>query len=194
MDYDWKRAPLAVTTSKLFGHVAFSTRPWETLDQFRIVRDVVEKDKTPPMKTEDDFYSLYSSIETSISVKKEFSKNARKQDRAVNLLRKNLCAAWHTHPELFGDLPPRFSATALASAMTNAGMHCTRHNVENGRKSGVTFNANTVPVTDKTENVVRLLKEVMPGLNVDQIFVKTGRTSWIQTLPAEQCPFVSRVD
>jgi hypothetical protein len=58
----------------------------------------------------------------------------------------------------------------------------------------VTFNANAVPVTDKTENVVRLLKEALPGLNTDQIFVKTGRTPWIQTLPAEQCSFVRRVD
>jgi hypothetical protein len=194
MNYDWKRAALAVTTSQSWGHVAFSTRPWETVDQFRIVRDVVDKDKTPPIKTQDDFYSLYSSIETSISLKKEYSKNARKQDRAVNLLRKNLSAAWHTHRDLFGELPARFSATSLATAINQAGLHCTRHNVENGKKPGVTFNANTVPVTDKTENVVRLLKEALPGLKTDQIFVKTGRTPWIQTLPAEQCPFVSRVD
>ena len=194
MEYDWKRAPHAVTTSRSFDHIAFSTHPWETVEHFRIVRDVIEKDKTPPIKTQDDFYSLYSSIETSITVKKEFSKNARKQDRAVSLLRKNLCAAWHTQRELFGDLPPRFSASALASAMNNAGMHCTRHDVENGKKPGAAFNANTVPVTDKTENVVRLLKEAMPGLATDQIFVKTGRTPWVQTLPADQCPFISRVD
>lgn len=194
MDYDWKRAPHAVTTSLSCSHVAFSTRPWETVDHFRIVRDVIDKDKTPPMKTEDDFYSLYSSIETFISLKKEHSKNARKQDRAVNLLRKNLCAAWHSYRDLFGDLPPRFSATALATAISNAGLHCTRHNVENGKKPGVTFNPNTIPVTDKTENVVRLLKETLPGLMTDQIFVKTGRTPWIQTLPSDQCPFVSRVE
>ena len=144
MDYDWKRAPLAVRTSHSFGHVAFSTRPWETLDQFRVVRDVVERNKTPPMKTEDDFYSPYSSIEKcSISVKKRNQQEGREQDRAVNLLRKNLCAALYTSAVSTGavrrNLPPRFSATALANAMTNAGMHCTRHNVENGKKAGVTF-------------------------------------------------------
>ncbi|TCS05890.1 hypothetical protein EV278_12835 [Caulobacter sp. BK020] len=34
MEFDWKRRPHAVGTCLTYGHVAFSTSPWDTVDEF----------------------------------------------------------------------------------------------------------------------------------------------------------------
>jgi hypothetical protein len=67
MEYDWKRAPFAVTESKTYGHIAFSTRPWVKREQFVTIRDNWnEYVKNDPhcLKTLDDFDEFSSFVES----------------------------------------------------------------------------------------------------------------------------------
>ena len=94
MEYDWKRSPYAVIESKTYEHIAFSTRPWKTKEQFVSIRDIWNeyvKDDPHCLKSLEDFNMFSSYVETRTFLEAQNSKYLRKKRGDVNRLRQQLC-------------------------------------------------------------------------------------------------------
>ncbi len=71
MEYDWKRKPDILFDHEDYRHCAFSTVPWDTVEQFRIVRDLFDKylDSDPHcIKSVGDFDSSSVYIDANMQL------------------------------------------------------------------------------------------------------------------------------
>ena len=70
MEYDWKRKPHGLINSQRYNHIAFSTVPWDTVEEYAAAREAWKeyiKDEKLCLKSLDDwedwlnFYPIYRS-------------------------------------------------------------------------------------------------------------------------------------
>lgn len=194
MEFDWKRRPLGVTYSEKYDHIAFSTEPWNTVEQFNLMRekfDDYQRNSPRCIKSIEDFENLSTYIETITAATSSDLSYIRKQDGDIKRLRQMLCAAFKHRKAGFKLVSMTNQDFALC--LTKAGIKCTKADVENGLKKE--FIPHQVPPTDRVKRVVSdFVKNVFPKLQVDQLFVKVDKDGLvIRLLNDQDCEFISKV-
>jgi hypothetical protein len=166
MEYDWKRRPDILFDHGDHKHCAFSTIPWETVEQFRTVRDLFEKylDSDPHcIKSVGDFDSLSVYIDANMQLPEEQRLYLKKRSGDLKRLRMALCAAWHQNEFGLRDSRLIASAQQFADALSACGINCSRANVENGKTQ--VFAPNSVPPTDSVLAALQKLQAVFPDID-----------------------------
>jgi hypothetical protein len=194
MEYDWKRRPVGVVQSKLYDHVAFSTEPWVSVEQFVLMRDTFDEyQRGSPrcIKTIEDLVDLSKYVETKTIASSNELKYVRKVDGDMKRLRQMLCSAFkHGKAGM-----ARYSSTNLqfAELLTAHGMKCSKADVENGLKKE--FVPNQVPPTDRVVAFLHALKrDSIPALQIEKFLVELEKSGMmIRLINDVSCPFTAKV-
>lgn len=201
MEFDWKRRPISVGMASDVGHIAFSTGPWNSLEDFESVRgrwDAMMSQQRFCMKTLEDFERFAFHVFTTTSLGSNHARYMRKEgDPDVQRLRQSLCAAWHVSAAGVRKGMYGLSARGFAEALTNAGIPCTRAHVENGTKkpkntSGDAFQPHRCPRTPAVQAALGRLRLRFPEIQPEVLLAEGGAgIDMLQAMTAE-CPFTSR--
>lgn len=182
MEYDWKRQPIAAAFSNEYNHIHFATRPWNTVDQFRTVRELWDEyTKGAPkcIKTLEDFNAFADQIECK-GLAPEKARYLRKEKPDTHRLRQSLCEAWqHSEAGLIKD--PKMTARQFAELLDSLGIPCKRSDVENGKKKP--FQPNACPPTDKVRSLLDQLKKKFPKLKQSHFLIETKSREAITIRP-----------
>jgi hypothetical protein len=170
MEFDWKRKPDILFDHATYKHCAFSTVPWQTVDQFVMVRELFEKyleSKPHCIKSAGDFDSLSVYIDASLQLPEDQRRYLQRRSGDIKRLRMALCSAWHS-----GDLGLRQvseieTADQFADALCACGVPCNRADVENGKKT--MFVTNNAPPTEPVLAAVAKLQEIFPSATVEAL-------------------------
>ncbi len=195
MEYDWKRRPVGFIDSKKFNHLAFSTEPWSTVEQFVLMRDVFEKFQkgTPTcVKSSFDFKKLSEFVETSTISESKDLRYVRKQGGDIKRLRQMLCAAFKQSQA--GIYLPALTNEKFAELLAANGIACDKAAVENGKRK--LFIKHAVPPTDRVIKLITNLKQnAIRSLKIDDLLVPLEKDSMMIRLVTEnQCKFIDRVE
>lgn len=167
MEYDWKRMPDAVWQDAEVGHVAFSTKPWERVDDFAKVRQHWESFAvaTPRcIKTVEDYTSLATYIFSQSALESDGAKYLKKQEPDIKRLRQTLCIAWRRSAAGITRGFNGHSAATYAELLTSVGIPCKRSDVENARKP---FMPHMCPATSAVIEALDGLKASIPSLETE---------------------------
>ncbi len=194
MEFDWKRCPSAVSSSDTYKHVAFATKPWNTVDEFMQIRKFWEEFALKErfcMKTEADYRKFAVYVLSKSSLAKDETRYMRKSAPDINRLRQSLGAAWkHSKAGLKRD-QGGYSNTNFAHVMQAAGIKCSRADVENdGRKP---FKPKSCPPTPDVLNALNKVAEEFPNLEIDAFFPKLKHSIDLLTPMDIDDGFVRRV-
>ena len=194
MEYDWKRRPFGYKYSEKYEHIAFSTEPWATVDQFTLMRDtfeVVQRTTPSCIKSLDDFLNLSSYVETKTAAASKQINYVRAIDGDIQKLRQYLCYAFKNKAAGF-DI---YSLTneEFAEKLTSNGIKCSKANVENGFKKS--FEPNRVPPTDRVMNLLwGLKKHIFKSMDLNAFPMQIEKDGLMIKLAANnQCPFIEKV-
>ena len=195
MEYDWKRRPLGIKQSLKYDHIAFSTEPWSTAEQFAMMRETFDEfNKNSPrcIKNINDLKILSSYIETKSSASGETGKYIKKTDGDVKRLRQMLCAAFKQRKA--GIRFSRVTNEEFANALKNVGIPCVKTDVENGSKKK--YLSHQVLPTDRVVNLLHKVKsECIPSLDIDDLLFKFERGGLsIRLINDESCQFIDRLE
>jgi len=191
MEFDWKRKPEAageVTVTSGGGqsrtHLAFSTQPWEAVDQFNTTRDIwADYNKQTPhcLKSLADYQSWAVYFEGKLAAQGPAGAYIAKEDGVLKRLRRDLSIAHKlrkagTHKINVasfsggGISPDRKLKVKDFARILNDGFSipCTKMDVDNARKK-TAFVPHQVSRTAKTVELLRYIKETLfPELEVEQ--------------------------
>jgi hypothetical protein len=172
MEFDWKRRPLHVGADPGTGHVCFSTQPWLNRAQFETVRahwDDFWTTAPEPMKSVEHYraFANYLLIKTGLS--KADARYLKSTDPDLKRLRQCLGAAWR-HSEAGLQYQERgISNAQFAGILTDAGISCSRADIENdGRRKGG-FQPQRCPRTPAVLQALGRLSVVFPSLDWTRI-------------------------
>ncbi|MEO0418769.1 MAG: DNA polymerase [Pseudomonadota bacterium] len=165
MEFDWKRKPNSVWHDDEYDHVAFSSEPWQSIEEFVHVRDYwTAFGHADPrcIKSVEDYkaFALYVLAQSSVS--EADSKYLRKSRPDITRLRQMLCASWRQSKAGLRHRVDGKSAQAFADILVEAGIPCKRSDVENARKSLI---LNTCPDTPDVRTVLKRLRKTFPTLD-----------------------------
>mgnify|MGYP001057668992 CR=1 FL=1 len=165
MEFDWKRRPVSAWVDPEFGHIAFTTEPWDTSDQFAKMREYWESFgivNPRCIKTEDDYREFAIYVLSQSSLEQNGAKYLRKKDPDITRLRQMLCAAWRQSKAGLIHRVDGKSAQAYADILSAAGIACKRSDVENARKP---FIPNMCPSTPAVTVALQELLSIFPNLD-----------------------------
>ncbi len=178
MEYDFKRQPTVLEMTKtVFGgkeyeHLAFSTKPWRSADQFRKVREMWDnyyiRTERKPLKTVEDYETFAKIAEERSQLTGRRGKYlSKKNNRSLLRLQRDICRAFKNKRAGFAEYA-HLSATDLASYLNESGLSLhgvktTRATVENGSKE--LFEPNSTPRTPEVLEIVETLEALFPAVD-----------------------------
>jgi hypothetical protein len=179
MEYDFKRCPSAVglaevtlaKSGKIYEHIAFNTKPWRDVTEFKMVRAMWEdyrRGEKVCMTTIKHFSDFAEFFEMMKSLPDGSQKYLRRKDKTgLQRLRRDICRAYK-HGEAGFPKEPQLSARELAellnsTSMQSHGIKTEIEDVENGKRTA--FKPHTSPPTKEVLRVLRELKGTFPGLD-----------------------------
>lgn len=180
MEYDWKRKPSSVDHCDEYDHVFFTTVPWDTVEQFKAVREAwTEYTKKNPVciKKKSDVVDFFDYVEC-VAIDPSAGKYLRRAGPDINRLRQMLCSAWHQQQAGITK-DPKMTANQFAAILQEAGIPCKRTDVENGKKKP--FIRNHCPGTQRVKQALKLVKIHFPKLKTSVFLIpnKSSATSGI---------------
>lgn len=177
MEYDWKRRPDRIQIIDGYDHIAFSTRPWETVDQFEAIRTHWESEQIEGnrycLKTLDDYRRFATAVLMKTGLGSEGAAWAKKKDPDINRLRQLLCSAWYAGRAGLNREASGPSAQQFADVLTAAGIPCKRTTVENGKRKRFDEIYRT-PATPAVLAAIEVLKVTFPALDAEQLLADTS--------------------
>ena len=202
MEFDWKRRPNGIGAHRDFhGHLLFSTKPWDTVEQFMTTRDQwVEFQKKTPccLKTTNDLERFSRYLQSVTSLKAQDSRYLASDDPDLRRLRQTLCSAWHRRAAgIPGPVAVRAKrkrnstvATAddFAEALTDCGVATLKSDVNNGRSKK--FVPHRCPATPQALDAIAKLKRFFPEIDADLIFAISPKTIILKSIDPINCQFV----
>lgn len=195
MEYDWKRQPWGIGFSKKYQHLIFSTRPWNSPEQFAEIREAWDdytQDKHVCLKTRGDFDAFASSVEAHSFLTKEHGRYLKKNNPDIHRLRQLLCSARRESKAGLSRNIGGVSAQRFADLLIKHDIPCKRTDVENANKRP--FVPHSCPPTIEVLARLAALKETIPDLDVD-LFLYTDRSADAVTIKSNyDCPFVRKCD
>lgn len=195
MEFDWKRCPHAAVESSTYSHLAFSTRPWLTKEQFFSMRGFwseYESNDPQCLRTREnlDDFSAYAEARSFMTTAK--AKYFRKTNGAVSRLRLQLCRAYKNTAAGLKPKMNRLTDQKFADLLVSVGIPCTKADVENGKKR--VFDPHSCPPTDQIKALLNTLREHLTSLDVDLFLYDAADINPIYINPSTVCPFIQRVD
>ncbi|MDO8979266.1 MAG: DNA polymerase [Afipia sp.] len=194
MEYDFKRRPKAVgminatlPKGRQISHVAFSTEPYETEEEFRLTRDIWDNYRRGQdfcIKTKADFLQFAEAIDRTRSLTEKKKGYLRASDRdGLQRFRRDLCDAFkngnagfefhrHLSNHRFAELLNEVGGFKDSPAIVKV------EHVENGKRRIFEPNA-TVP-TRQVLAAMEKLKEVFPRLRAVEFLgaIPEGAAIW----------------
>jgi hypothetical protein len=170
MEFDWKRKPDILFDHADYKHCAFSTAPWDTVEQFQIVRELFERylESDPHcIKSVGDFDSFSVYVDATMQLPLDQRKYLKKRSGDLKRLRMALCAAWHKNELGVRDNPEIATAQQFADALTSCGAPCGRPDVENGKKQE--FLPSSVPPTESVLTAITKLQVLFPAVTDERL-------------------------
>ena len=194
MEFDWKRKPRSAVQSKTPDHVAFSTEPWTTVDEFILMRRYWEEFaiQTPfCLKSLADYRQFATYVMSQSSLGKADSKYMRRDGGDLKRLRQSLGAAWrHSKAGLVWQ-QQAISNGEFAELLTEVGIPAKRADIENAARKP--FAPKKCPPTPDVFEALSKLTRQFPSLEVDAFIASAhGAIDLISTIHAP-CPFVERL-
>ncbi|MBS7802950.1 hypothetical protein KIH24_00020 [Rhizobiales bacterium TNE-4] len=207
MEYDFKRRPYSVANAsvsfneKKYKHVVFSTRPWDTVEQFKTMRsmvdDYIRTENRRCMKTADDYRSLADYFDTRNSLPVSAQKYLKKAKNAdLNRLKRDLCRAFKQGQAGLDVYASQITANDFAkilleSGFSQFGIKCVRSDIENAGRNA--FEPNTTPRSVNVIGVIQAVKRRLPHLDVDHILsIYDNEVPMLQALETQD-PFIERI-
>jgi hypothetical protein len=208
MEYDFKRCPKALAMATVImrdgtkiDHVAFSTKPWRDISEFKMVRSMWEdywrSGEGVCLKTVGVYSDFAAYFEMMKSLPDGSNRYFRKDDKAgVQRFRRDLCRAYKHGEAGFEQVEPcsaaEFAAILNSTSMVKFGVRTTVSDVENGKRAA--FKPNCTPPTKEVRAVLRELQEHFPELDSTVLVgsVEPNHVLLSSALTAE-CPFVKRL-
>lgn len=194
MEFDWKRRPLAVRQAANPNHVAFSTRPWDTVDEFMMIRDYWEGfNKQTPfcLKSVASFRQFAVYVMTHSSLGKADSRYLRKSNGDIRRLRQSLGSAWRTSKAGLVWQQDDISNAEFAAILQDAGIPCTRADVENDSRKP--FEPKKCPPTPAVFEALTKLTERFPLLELDAFIVNADNQIDLMASLEADCQFIARL-
>ena len=208
MEYDFKRQPYSVAMAQVrnpndvknpYQHVAFSTRPWRTIDEFKTVRsfwiDFYRRNKQC-IKSIDDFKQfaeLFDMVNSLSGKKGKYLKRGPNPD--LKRLQMDLCRAFKQGKAGLGSYG-HLTANEFASELNDRGLASRgvitkRADVENGKK--VEFVPNCTPATANVLTVIENLQASFPDLNSSQLLAPLDHQFGLIAALSNSCIFTDRL-
>lgn len=191
MEFDWKRRPetagdVAVTTGseQSHTHLAFSTQPWDTVDQFNTTRAIwsdYNKQAGHCLKSVGDYQAWAEYFEGKLAAQGKAGAYIAKEDGILKRLRRDLIIAHKLRKAGTHELKPhamgnkkifptyKLRAQQLAEILNDGfGIPCAKSDVDNARKKKA-FVPHQVPRTAQSVAVLRSIRlKLFPELDVEQ--------------------------
>lgn len=170
MEYDWKRRPSGITTSQGYSHIAFTTEPWEDIDDYNFVRSLwsnYNKTDLHCLKSMQDFrlWASYLYVH-SIADGTDVGKYLGGKDGDIKRLRQVLCTAFK-HGEAGIKFKMKVTNEDFADMLIHVGVPCSKANVENGKKQE--YAANMCIPTDRVMDALLNLRKLIPKLKINDL-------------------------
>jgi hypothetical protein len=194
MEFDWKRKPRSTVQSQHPDHVAFSTDPWTTVDEFILMRRYWEEFaiQTPfCLKSLAGFRQFATFVMSQSSLGKADSKYMRRDGGDLKRLRQSLGAAWrHSKAGLVWQQQD-ISNGEFAELLTEVGIPAKRADIENAARKP--FAPKKCPPTPDVFEALSKLTRQFPALEIDAFIANAnGAIDLISTINAP-CPFVEKL-
>lgn len=192
MEFDWKRRPETagdVTVTSKDGqarsHLAFSTQPWDTVDQFNTTRAIwsdYNKQAGHCLKSVSDYQAWAEYFEGKLAAQGPAGAYIAKEDGVLKRLRRDLIIAHQlrkagTHEfdlDAFSNVDGitsdrKLTAKDFAKILNDGfGIPCTKTDVDNARKKKA-FVPYQVPRTAQSVAVLKDIKQsLFPELDMEQ--------------------------
>ena len=193
MEFDWKRQPKGVGFSKQHQHLVFSTRPWESIEQFEEIRSLWEgynKDRKHCLKTVEDYQHFSKYCLIANYKKSETGKYLKKTDGDLKRLRQLLAAAFKQHLCGMSTLKGGMTATNFSDFLNSKGVPSKRSDIENSKNRK--FIPHSCPPTDAVIKALQAIKESIPQLDVEMFLAETYVSDGIVLEQRTDCHFVQR--
>lgn len=206
MEYDFKRFPSAAVDAVVrfdgreIKHLAFSTKPWASIAEFKQVRslvdDYIKETSRRCLKTKRDYEVLADFFDTRRSLPVSEQKYLKKTGEAdLKRLRRDLCCAFKQGMaglDEYADMTANeFAAVLLSSGLAKYGVPCSRADVQNGKKSA--FKPHATPRMDRVIEVIKSVREKLPKLDIDEILSDFSNEQPLREAIDGTCQFTSRL-
>lgn len=194
MEYDWKRRPYAWAISSKHNHLAFSTVPWESWDEFSRIRDYWDEyNKSSPvcLKSIDDFLKFAQFVEERSFLDSKTARYLKKDNGDVQRLRQQLCIAYKKSVAGLQWKMNGFTDSSFASFLMSHGIPCLKTDVENARKK--LFQPYSCPPTSRVIGLLEELKTEIPSLDTEQFLFKAENETGIDMARISKCQFIDRL-
>ena len=209
MEYDFKRQPYAVAMTEVanrdhldqpYRHVAFSTRPWRNIGEFKKVRSCWDdyrrkKDSRLCIKTVDDFKDFAEFFDMMNSLTRKKSGWLRYTNGDLSRLQRDLCRAFE-HGEAGLQSYSNLTRNEFADQLNNSGLASLgvvtkRRDLENNAK--VPFEPNCTPATKSVLKIVDALKLTFPEFDPKQLLVPFDPDLALTSALGNHCIFIDRL-
>lgn len=194
MEFDWKRKPFAAAQSAEHGHVAFSTQPWDTVDEFILMRGYWEQFAIHAsfcMKTLNDYRQFATYVMTHSSLGRADSKYLRRDSGDLKRLRQSLGSAWrHSKAGLIWQ-QDGIDNKDFADILLDIGIPCKRSDVENASRKP--FDPKKCPPTPGVYAALSKLSERFPDIEVDAFIASVSGAIDLVSSIDKPCQFISRL-
>jgi hypothetical protein len=194
MEFDWKRRPKSAVQCHSPEHLAFSTVPWNTVDDFfklRYCSEALWADNPYCLKSTADFERFAITVLSKTALGEEGSKNLNTATPDITRLRQSLGAAWKHlragHVWGFN----RITNELFAQALEQCGIPCSRYDVENdGRKP---FVPHQVPASPNVMAALKAIQRGFPGLPIELFLVPSTSTVDMTGALDMRCPMTDQL-
>ncbi|PWE75934.1 hypothetical protein XF30_03340 [Bradyrhizobium sp. SUTN9-2] len=207
MEFDFKRKPHAVAMlsgevlplGRKFEHVVFSTRPWETIEEFNKLRrfwDDHWSTNRRCIKTLGDFRDFARFFDMIAGLDAKDAPYLKRTPTAdVSRLQRDLCRAFK-HGQAGLASYQSMSAADFAALLNDVGLQdygivTTRATVENGKRA--VFKPHTTPRTARIFQILERLTERLPNLEAAAILTKSMIGYELEEALSASCQFIDRV-
>lgn len=194
MEFDFKRRPYAIGEVNVqlpngdkFTHVAFSTEPFDSVEEFRLTRDMWDgyrRSEEFCIRTLDEFRQFAEFVDRSRSVSKDKKKHLQKKDQdGLQRFRRDLCDAFKNGKAGFegylNNSNKEFARILNDAGFKHSPAFVRDSHVENGKRRK--FEQNATAPTREVLAVMRALKKVYPELRENEFLgaLPVGATSWL---------------
>ncbi len=172
MEYDMKRRPSALTTSAKYNHIAFDTAPWESTEQYMVVRHLWQeynKKTIQCLRTKAEYQAWARFLTTkTMAAGSAVRTGLHKKDGDKTRLRKMLCVAFKGDFSEVGlnEVRDLMTSQQFADLLSSVGIQCSKQNVDNGKTQE--FERRTCLPTVSVLLALEKLQKAIPTLNVDE--------------------------
>ena len=194
MEFDWKRKPIAVRQIADPDHVAFSTQPWDSIDEFMMIRNYWESfTKLSPfcLKDLDGHRQFATYVMTHSSLGKDGSKYLSKTNGDLKRLRQSLGSAWRSSKGGLIWQQDDISNAEFAYILEQAGIPCSRADVENASRKP--FEPKKCPPTPAVFEALSKLRIRFPDLEEQAFIVDSTNQIDLMSAIDTKCVFLDRV-